>query len=89
MVAGSTVIGKNLTTAGGVHVNGHIQIADHVVLTARAGVTQSIEKSGMYGGFPIEEHRESIRTLASVPHIKKMRKQIAKILRHLNLNDED
>lgn len=89
MVAGSTTIGKNLTTAGGVHVNGHTKVADNVILTARAGVTQNIEKSGIYGGFPIEDHRESIKTLASIPHIKKMRKQIAKILRHLNLTEED
>ena len=89
MVAGSTVIGNNLTASGGVHTNGHINITDNVVLSARAGVTANIEESGVYGGFPLEPHRESIKTLVSIPQIKKIRKQVNKILKHLNLNNEE
>jgi UDP-3-O-[3-hydroxymyristoyl] glucosamine N-acyltransferase len=85
IVAGSTQIGKNLMTSGGVHALGHLNIADNVTLSARAGVTQDIEKSGMYGGFPLEPHRESIKTLVSIPQIKLLKKQVAKILNHLNL----
>jgi len=89
IVAGSTRIGKNLMTSGGVHALGHLTIPDNVILSARAGVTQSIESSGMYGGYPLEPHKESIKTLMSVPHIKKLRKQVNKILNHLNLKDEE
>lgn len=89
IVAGSTKIGKNFMTSGGVHALGHLNIADNVILSARAGVTQDIEKSGMYGGFPLETHKESIKTLMSVPKIKKLRKQVSKILTHLNLKDEE
>jgi len=89
IVAGSTHIGKNLTAAGGVHINGHIQVADHVILSGRAGVTNNITKSGIYGGFPLEPHKESIRTLTSLPHIKILRKQVKQILKHLNLNPEE
>lgn len=89
MISGSTAVGKNLMAAGGVHVTGHIRIADNVVLTGRAGVTNNIEEPGMYGGFPLESHRESLRTLASLPQVKKIRRQITKILDHLNLTPED
>lgn len=89
IVAGSTVIGKNLMTSGGVHVLGHLTIADNVILSARAGVTQNIEQSGMYGGYPIEPHKESVKTHVSIPHIKKIRKQVNKILKHLNLTEEE
>ncbi|MEQ1721883.1 MAG: UDP-3-O-(3-hydroxymyristoyl)glucosamine N-acyltransferase [Pseudobdellovibrio sp.] len=89
IVAGSTTIGKNLMTSGGVHILGHLTVPDNVILSGRAGVTQSIEKSGMYGGFPLEEHRESTKTHVSIPHIKKLRKQVRKILKHLNLNEEE
>jgi UDP-3-O-[3-hydroxymyristoyl] glucosamine N-acyltransferase len=89
IVAGSTQIGKNLMTSGGVHVLGHLNVPDNVILSARAGVAQSIDKPGMYGGFPLEPHKESIKTLVSLPQIKKIRKQVNKILRHLNLNEED
>lgn len=89
IVAGSTIIGKNLMTSGGVHVLGHLKIADHVVLSARAGVTQSIERPGMYGGYPIETHKESIKTHVSIPQIKKIRKQVNKILKHLNIIEHE
>ncbi len=89
MVAGSTKLGRNLTTAGAVHVTGHVEVADNVVLTGRAGVTSSIDKAGIYGGYPLESHRESLRTLVSIPQIKVLKKQVAKILKHLNLNLED
>jgi UDP-3-O-[3-hydroxymyristoyl] glucosamine N-acyltransferase len=89
IVAGSTTIGKNLMTSGGVHILGHLTVPDNVILSGRAGVTQSIEKSGMYGGFPLEEHRESTKTHVSIPHIKKLRKQVRKILNHLNLKEEE
>ncbi len=86
IVAGSTIIGKNLMTSGGVHALGHLKIADNVILSARAGVTQNIEHSGMYGGYPLESHKESIKTHVSIPQIKKIRKQLNKVLQHLNLN---
>lgn len=89
IVAGSTIIGKNLMTSGGVHALGHLKIADNVILSARAGVTQSIEHSGMYGGYPLETHKESIKTHVSIPQIKKIRKQVNKILKHLNLTEEE
>ncbi len=88
IVAGSTVIGRNLMTAGGVHVVGHVKVADNVILSGRAAVTSDIEKSGMYGGFPIESHIDSVKTLSSLPHLKTLRKQVRRILKHLHLEDE-
>ena len=89
IVAGSTKIGKNLMTSGGVHALGHLKIADNVILSARAGVTQDVEQSGMYGGFPLESHKESIKTLVSIPKIKQLRRQVTQILTHLKLKDDE
>lgn len=89
IVAGSTIIGKNLMTSGGVHALGHLRIADNVILSARAGVTQNIDQPGMYGGYPLEPHRESVKTHVSLPHLKKIRKQVHRILKHLNLKEEE
>lgn len=89
IVAGSTVIGKNLMTSGGTHVLGHLNIPDNVILGPRSGVLQSIESSGMYSGYPLEPYKESVKTLLSIPHLKKLRKQVAKIMKHLNLSDEE
>lgn len=89
IVAGSTIIGKNLMTSGGVHALGHLKIADNVILSARAGVLQDVEQSGMYGGYPLEPHRESMKTLMTIPQLKLIRKQVNKILNHLNLKVEE
>ncbi len=89
IVAGSTKIGRNFTTAGGVHVGGHINIADNVTASGRAGISNNVKEPGVYGGFPLEPHRESIKTLVSLPHIKILRKQVNRILKHLNMNSEE
>lgn len=89
IVAGSTIIGKNLMTSGGVHALGHLKIADNVILSARAGVLQDVEQSGMYGGYPLENHRDSVKTLMTIPQLKLIRKQVNKILTHLNLKVEE
>lgn len=89
IVAGSAKIGKNFMASGGVHVLGHLSVADNVILSGRAAVTSTIDKSGMYGGYPLEDHRESTKTLASLPRLKILRKQVNKILKHLNLNEEE
>ncbi len=89
LVGGSTKLGKNLMTAGGVHITGHVQVAENVILTGRAGVTSSIKESGIYGGYPLETHRESLKTLVTIPQMKVIKKQVARILKHLNLTAEE
>ncbi|MFZ3231914.1 MAG: UDP-3-O-(3-hydroxymyristoyl)glucosamine N-acyltransferase [Pseudobdellovibrio sp.] len=86
-VAGSTKIGSNFMTGGNVDVNGHIHICNNVILFGRTGVTSSIDQPGIYGGFPLESHRDSLKTIMSLPHVSKLRKQVNKILIHLNIKE--
>lgn len=85
IVAGSTVIGKNFMSSGGVGVLGHLKVTDNVILTARTGVMNSIDKPGMYGGFPAIDHKENLKTMAALSNLTKMRKQLNAILKHLGL----
>lgn len=85
IVAGSTKIGKNFMSSGGVGVIGHLKITDNVILTARTGVMTSIEKSGIYGGYPNIEQKENLKIMATTQQLPKMRKQISAILKHLGL----
>ena len=87
IVAGSTKIGKQFVAAGSVGVLGHLNITDNVILSGRAGVTSSIDKPGMYGGFPQVDHKESLRIMMSQQSLPKIRKQVAKILKHLGLQE--
>lgn len=87
--AGSTKIGNNLMSSGSVDLNGHISITDNVILSARAGVTNSIDKPGVYGGFPAMNHKDNLKVMTSLPHLPKMRKQIVQILKHLGLTEKE
>lgn len=88
MIAGSTQIGRNFMAAGSVAVTGHIEITDGVILAGRSAVTSNIGEPGVYGGYPLEPQKENLKTLASLPHLKIIRKQIHRILKHLNLEKE-
>ncbi len=47
-IAGSVTIGKHCMIGGACGIGGHLSITDHVILTAMAGVTNSIKKPGVY-----------------------------------------
>lgn len=76
MTSGSAKLGSRCMTGGGVHVAGHIEVTDGVVMGARTGVTKSIDKPGMYLGFPMQPYKEGAKTLANIGHLNEMRKQL-------------
>ena len=87
-VAGSSTIGDNLMAGGDVSISDHVDICDNVALAGRAGVTNDILKAGAYGGYPLEPLRDSLRTLANLTQVSRLRKQMAKVFKHLDLNEE-
>ncbi len=58
-MAGSTKIGKNCTLAGGVLVNGHIEITDNCHFNGGTVVTKGIREPGVYSsGTPMMEVKQ-------------------------------
>lgn len=67
-IAGSTTIGKYCMIGGAVNFNGHISIADRVIITGASSIGKSITESGIYSsGFGVEPYRKwlKIRLLVS------------------------
>lgn len=87
-VAGSSRLGNYIMAGGDVSIADHVTICDKVILAGRSGVTNDINESGQYGGFPLEPLRDSLKTLANKTQLSKMRKNLAKVMKHLGLNDE-
>ena len=79
VVAGSVKIGAACVLGGGTLIAGHLEIADQVHLGGFSGVTKSIEKSGAYGGYPIQPLKDYLRTQSSLPSLPQMRKSLAKL----------
>lgn len=76
-VAGSARIGKYCTFGGAAMVNGHIEIADHVHITAGTLVANSILAPGRYTGFyPIAPNADWERNAALLRNLTAMREKI-------------
>jgi UDP-3-O-[3-hydroxymyristoyl] glucosamine N-acyltransferase len=89
MMAGSTKIGRRFVTGGNSVVSAHLTIADNVSLQGRSNVTKSIGRSGAYGGYPLQPLQEALRTAVNVGHLSKLRRDLKKVMNHLNLTGDD
>ncbi|WP_345973430.1 UDP-3-O-(3-hydroxymyristoyl)glucosamine N-acyltransferase [Sulfurimonas diazotrophicus] len=56
-LAGSSNLGRNVVMGGQSATAGHLSIAPFTTIAARGGVTKNVDKAGVYGGFPLMEHR--------------------------------
>ncbi|RYG93694.1 MAG: UDP-3-O-(3-hydroxymyristoyl)glucosamine N-acyltransferase, partial [Alphaproteobacteria bacterium] len=88
MVAGSSNTGKNLIAGGSAMIADHVTIGDNVMLAGRAGVTKDITEAGQYGGYPLQGLKDSLKTLSSTTQLTTMRRQLSRIIKHLNLSEE-
>jgi UDP-3-O-[3-hydroxymyristoyl] glucosamine N-acyltransferase len=87
MMAGSTKIGRRFMTGGNSVVSAHLSLADDVVLAGRSTVTSDVREPGHYGGYPLQPMKDAMRTLASLSQLSEIRKNLNRVLKHLQLPD--
>jgi UDP-3-O-[3-hydroxymyristoyl] glucosamine N-acyltransferase len=76
-VAGSAVIGKHCTVGGAGMIVGHLELADHVHISAGSMVMRSIRKPGVYTGvFPIDENAAWEKNAATLRQLHSMRDRL-------------
>jgi UDP-3-O-[3-hydroxymyristoyl] glucosamine N-acyltransferase len=85
MMGGSTRIGRRFMTGGNTVVTTHVTVADNVTLSGRSSVTQDVPNPGAYGGYPLQPLADAMRTAASLGKLNEIRKNLARVMRHLNL----
>jgi UDP-3-O-[3-hydroxymyristoyl] glucosamine N-acyltransferase len=85
MMAGSTTIGRRFMTGGNSVVSAHLTLADDVSLSGRSTVTNDVPEPGHYGGYPLQPLKDALRTIASVGQITEMRRNLNRVLKHLQL----
>ena len=79
-VAGSATIGAHCTVGGGAIVLGHLQLADHVNISAASVVTRSILKPGHYTGlFPIDDNHAWEKNAATLKQLHTLRERIKQL----------
>jgi UDP-3-O-[3-hydroxymyristoyl] glucosamine N-acyltransferase len=76
-VAGSARIGRHCTAGGGAIILGHLEIVDHVHVTAATVITRSILKPGQYSGvFPFDDNASWEKNAATLRQLHAMRDRL-------------
>ena len=88
MMAGSTTIGRRFMTGGNSVVSAHLTLADDVALAGRSTVTSDVTEAGHYAGYPLQPIKEAMHTLAALGQLSRMRKNLNRVLRHLQLPEK-
>lgn len=70
-LAGSSTLGRNVVMGGQSATAGHLKIAPFTTIAARGGVTKNVEKAGVYGGFPLMEHKLWLKLQGKLARILK------------------
>lgn len=87
-LSGTTIVEDFVTFGGQSGSVGHITIGKGSIIYARGVPTQSIAEGSRISGFPGRDHREELRTLASIRRIPDISRQIGKILKMLKLSSD-
>lgn len=76
-VAGSARIGRHCTAGGGAIILGHLELVDHVHITAATVVTRSILKPGQYSGlFPFDDNASWEKNAATLRQLHTLRDRL-------------
>jgi UDP-3-O-[3-hydroxymyristoyl] glucosamine N-acyltransferase len=76
-VAGSARIGRHCTAGGGAIILGHLEICDHVHITAATVISRSIHKPGQYSGmFPFDDNAAWEKNAATLRHLYNLRERL-------------
>ena len=76
-VAGSARIGRHCTAGGGAIILGHLELVDHVHISAATVVTRSIHKPGQYSGvFPFDDNAAWEKNAATLRHLHALRDRL-------------
>jgi UDP-3-O-[3-hydroxymyristoyl] glucosamine N-acyltransferase len=89
MMGGSTKIGRQFATGGNSVVTAHITLGDNIVLAGRSTVTKDIAQAGPYGGYPLQPLKEAMKTISNIGHLNEIRKNLRRVMRHLQLTTEE
>ncbi len=88
-IAGSTKTGRNVVLAGQVAVNGHIELADQVMVAARSAVMRSLKEPGKYIGEPAVPYADFRRQFMHLLRLDRYAKHIAELETRLKSLESD
>ncbi|MFP4559823.1 MAG: UDP-3-O-(3-hydroxymyristoyl)glucosamine N-acyltransferase [Thiohalorhabdus sp.] len=88
-LAGSAELGEHCTVAAQAGIAGHLHVAPETTIGAKAGVISSIDKPGVYAGFPHQPHNDWRREQASLRQLSSLRERLRALERADKRNPEE
>ena len=88
-VAGSTSLGSRMMIGGSTSIDGHLKIGDDVHFQAISGVTKSLQKPGIYGGFPAQPTMTYKRNQATYMKLAELRKTVEALAKASKIPQKD
>lgn len=83
-VAGSARIGRHCSIGAGALILGHLEICDHVRVSADTVISRSIREPGTYTGmYPADAHEAWVRNTARVRHLDRLAERVRALERKL------
>lgn len=84
-VAGSARIGRHCTVGGGAIILGHLELVDHVHVSAATVVSRSIRQPGQYSGvFPFDDNASWEKNAATLRQLHAMRDRLRALEKKLS-----
>ena len=84
-VAGSARIGRHCTAGGGAIILGHLEIVDHVHITAATVISRSIHQPGQYSGmFPFDDNASWEKNAATLRQLHTLRDRLRTVEKALD-----
>jgi UDP-3-O-[3-hydroxymyristoyl] glucosamine N-acyltransferase len=87
-IAGSCTTGDYVVMAGQVGIGDHITVGDRAVLGAKSGVHRDVPADAKMLGAPARPDRDAMKIMMSWDYLPQIRKDMKRVLKHLNLADE-
>jgi UDP-3-O-[3-hydroxymyristoyl] glucosamine N-acyltransferase len=88
-IAGSCKTGAYVVLAGQVGIKDHVKIGDGATIGAQSGIQHDVAPRTRMMGSPALEDRDAARVIATLKRLPEMRKDLARVLRHLGLSEPD
>lgn len=84
--AGSVTIGNNNVFGARSGITDHVTIGDNMQFAALSAIFKDIDQpGGQFAGHPLQPVKAHLKAYASIPHLPRIRKNVAEIMRKLGM----
>lgn len=76
IMGGSSHLGDNVVIGGSVTMTDHVRVASNVRISGLSGISKSITEAGDYGGYPLQQIKDHLKTISSLAKLPEIRRRL-------------